>query len=57
MPAIVRSYEWSRLSDSNRTILDAKELHLVPQGVERCLGKRSFDATLLKGLGQVSTPR
>jgi hypothetical protein len=37
--------------------LDAKELHLVPQWVEGCLGKRSFDATLLKGLGKASTPR
>jgi hypothetical protein len=32
-----------RLSDTHRTILDAKELHLVLQWVERRLGKRSFD--------------
>src|SRR5262249_48624822 len=38
------------LSDSNRTILDAKELHLVPQWVERCLGRCCLMRHCVRGL-------
>ena len=44
------------LSDSNRTILDAKELHLVPQWVERCLGRRRLMRHYVRGLDRRLLP-
>ena len=44
------------LSDSNRTILDAKELHLIPQWVERCLGKRRLIRHCVSGLERRRLP-
>jgi hypothetical protein len=48
--------EASRLSDSNGAILAVKELHLVPQWVGRCLGKRRLMRQLARGFEEGLTP-
>src|SRR5262249_46413627 len=45
-----------RLSDSNRTILDAKALHLVLQWVERCLERCRLMRHGVRGLERCQLP-